>query len=381
MDIPTESGRVIPSLRLTKRTIINRTFALYGPSNSGKTVITKHLLDQLRGEVDQIIVVSPTEPVNQSYANYVPQPLIHYGFSAPDPKNPRKRLTGSKGAEAFLQQIWDRQEMLGGIYARANKPDILRSLFDRVSPELQSEARPALDKIQQVRRKGEALLKKKYNARPGEFKTKLKELCDSLVKKTGVVYKHFIRADFARLWARRQKLPEAEQWALNYLELNPGMVLILDDCAADIKPLFKKPEMRRYFYQNRHFNLTVIMCFQDDTDLDTNLRKNAFVSIFCSDVVCRSFFTRTSNMFNKETKKEVEEMIPLVYADSGEHEFRKIAYRRDDPTGRNYYHFTSPPCEERMFCSPAVLELCRELKSSESRLNEANPFFRNFQPY
>lgn len=381
MDIPTESGRAIPALRLTKRSIVNRTFALYGPSKSGKTVITKYLLDQLRSEVNMGIVISPTEPVNQSYVNYFPQPLIHYSFSAPDPKNPRKRLSGAKGAEAFLQQIWDRQEMVGGIYARANKPEVLKALFDRVSPDLQADAQPALQKIQQVRVRGEAQLRKKYRGNAGELKVRIKELCDNLVKKTGIVHKHFIRMDFAKLWARRSKLTEAEGWALNYLELNPRMVLILDDCAADIKPLFKKPEMRRLFYQNRHYNLTVIMCFQDDTDLDANLRKNAFISIFCSDVVCRSFFGRVSNQFPKETKREVEEITPLIYDDAGGHKYRKLAYIRDDPAGHNFYHFEAPASEEKMFGSPALLELCRELKSNASRLNEDNPFYRNFRPY
>jgi hypothetical protein len=352
MELVTESGRVVPALRLTKRDIMDRTFMLYGPSNSGKTMITKHLLDQLKGEVDQVVVVSPTEKSNQSYANYVPQPLIHYEFSAPDPKNPRKRLTGTKGAEVFLQTIWDRQQMLLDTYNRANDSAVLLSLYGRTGAELRAEAGPILEGIQALRAKSEKALQKKCQDK-GELTKRLDEA----------------------------KFTTAEQWSLSYLDLKPGLVLVLDDCAADIKSIFKKPEMRRYFYQNRHYKVTVIMSFQDDTDLDANLRKNAFYSIFCTDVVCQSYFTRTANGFAREVKKEVEEITPLIYDAKGGHKYRKLVFVRDDPKGVKFYHFTAPQPKEQFFGSPAVLELCHAMKSPDSHLNSENPFYRNFQPY
>lgn len=373
-DMITQTGRVVPALKITKRTLLNRSIALYGPSGVGKTHITKHMLDLLRGEVDQIIVVSPTELANHSYERYVPSQLIHYTMTAPDPKNPRKRLTGAKGAEAFLQQIFDRQEMLRGIFDRANALSVLRELFARVSPELQAAAQPVINKITEVHKRSGARLKSK-RLPPGVLIERQKELDYCIDRKYMVVYKHYIRQDFSRLWARRARLSAGEQWALTYFELKPGLVLVFDDCASDLKPLFKTPLFRRLFYQNRHYYTTVIFSFQDDTDLVPNLRKNAFVSIYCSEVICRSFFSQTTNRFSKEEKQMVDDIATTAF----ELRNRKVAYIREDPLGHHFYHFTAPATDERPFCSPAVLELCQGVQSTEN-LNAENPFYNSFQP-
>jgi len=381
MDLVTDTGRTIPALRIRKRDVINRTIALYGPSGSGKTHIVKHLLDLIRGDVEQIVVVSPTEMANRSFTNYVPSPLIHYGFTAPDPKNPRKRISGPKAAEIFLQSIWDRQLMLVNTFLQANDIKTLRLLLGRVAADLRAEAAPILANVQALKAQYEKALHKKYPAGSGDLITKLDELKDIIEAKEGHIIKDFVRRDLSLIWARRQELSESERRALTYLDLKPELVLVLDDCAADLKPLFKKPEMRRYFYQNRHYRVTTIICFQDDTDLDTNLRKNVFCSIFCTEVVCRSFFARQSNGFNKEDRKEVDEIIPQVYDVQGGHRYRKIVYRRDDPSGAHYYHFTSPSPKEQMFCAPSVAELCRAMKAPDASVDTDNPFYRNFQAY
>lgn len=374
-DVVSDSGHPVPGMRLTKRMVLNRSIALYGPSDSGKSIYTKHILDLLRGEVDQLIIVAPTEPVNRTFANYAEGPLIHYGLTAPHPKKPGERLDGPKGAELFIKNILSRQEMLMGIWKKANQPAVLESLFARVSSRLQQEAAPVLEKLARANQTHAALLRRRFRADPSELKKKLKELEARIASNVGAVHKHFIEVDLARVWSQSARLSEEETWALTYLKMRPGIVLVFDDCAASIKSLFKKEEFRTLFYQGRHYQITVIFTFQDDTDLDTNLRKNAFISIFCGDVVCRSFFTQPSNRFSKDTKKLIEDIAPAVFKG-----VRKLAYMRGDPKGRLFYHVTVPAPEEKMFCSPAVQELCSGVKASSGRLNEDNPFYASFLP-
>jgi hypothetical protein len=305
-DLVTDSGERIPALRLTKRMLLNKSIALYGPSSSGKSIYTKHILDLLRGEVDQLIIVSPTEPVNRTFVNYADGPLIHFGLTAPHPKKPGERLDGAKGAELFIRNILDRQEMLMGIWTKANQPKVLESLFRRIPSKLQEEARPVIARLIDAKNKNGALLRKRFRSKPAvELKKKLTELEERIHGNIGSVYKHFISLSLASVW--KQKLNEDEVWALTYLKMRPGIVLVFDDCAASMKSLFKKEEFRA-------------------------LR------------------------------------------------FRKLAYMRDDPKGKQFYHVTIPGPEEKPFCSPAIREFCTSVKSTGTRLNENNPFFASFRP-
>jgi hypothetical protein len=375
-DVVTDEGTRVPQLELTRKMIEHRTMALYGPSGSGKTVIVKGILDRMRGWVDQCIVVAPTEPANESYRKYIPSPLIHYSMSAPDPKNPRRRITGVVGAVAFLELIWARQEALMTTYRRANKTATLTSLFQRVSPAIRRLADADLTLARTLRSKTEAFLRKKLRQGSPEYTKQIERLDDRLSETTGLICKRYIAQDFDRLWAKKARYTEEEQWALTYLEMRPGIILVFDDCAAEIAGLFKKAAFRKLFYQNRHYAVTVIFAFQDDTDLAANFRKNAFVSVFCTEVIASAFFQQTSNRFSKDIKALVHEISPPVFAKR----FRKLAYIRDDPRGHHFYHYTGTGPEEKMFPSDAILELCRTMKSDKSKLNPDNPYYQNFAP-
>lgn len=375
-DIASESGHRIPEMRLNKKVVAGRTFAIYGASGSGKTVVIKSLLDLLRKEVDQILVISPTEQSNHSYANYVPSPLIHTTMTVPDPKNPKKRIGGPRGAEMFLEMVWARQEMLKTIYEKANQLPVIRGLFMKVNASYRKQAAPLIRRIAEAQKKAERRLKERYQDQPSELKKKRKEAQEELEKALTTLYKRFILLDYGSIYQQKSKLTEDEAWALDYLEMKPGIVLVFDDCAAELKPLYKKPIFRKLFYQSRHYNITTIMCFQDDTDLDANLRKNAYISIFCTEQVCTSFFEQSANKFNKHVKAEVADLSPTIYS----RQYRLMAYMRDDPRGFNYYHYTASLPDDQIFCSAPIQELCRAMKSASDKLNVDNPFYRNFAP-
>lgn len=372
-DLYSDEGTLIPELKLTSRTVVNRTLALYGPSKSGKTVITKHVLDLIRPEVEQVLLVSPTEPSNQSFKNYISRPLIHYGMTAPDPKNPHKRIGGAAGAMAFLEGVWQRQEMLTQIYKRANEHKTLKKLFGRLSQKGKSACLADIAGAEKIRSKAEERLKKKFRNDASRLAEEQEKVTTSFETMKGQIYKKYVWKEIGHVW--KQPLSEDERWAVAYIELNPRMVLIFDDCAAELKPLFNKPIFRKLFYQNRHNFLTVIFTLQDDTDLPTNLRKNAFISIFCNEVVCKSNFERATNKYPKATQKHVQEIAPVIYKSR----FRKLAYVRDDPRGKEFYHFQAPRLENKMFGSEALRELCHALESNASAVDSKNPFYDQFK--
>lgn len=369
--VVTSSGKRIPELQLKPSLVIDRTTVLYGPSKTGKTVIVKNIMDITRDHIEQVIVVAPTEPSNRSYDGYVDPSLIHYRMNLPDPKE--KRDTEQKAALRFLVAIWNRQEMMAAIYTRANNLETLASLYTRLSGKDQKVGDAYVASLERKRRRVVDNVKRQYAQEPGQRDTKVKEVDDKFKKMLVLVYKKFLTPAVEHLWAKKD-LSEDERYSLQYLHFNPRLLLIFDDCAADLKPFFSKDIMRKLFYQNRHVFITVILCCQDDSDLIPNLRKNAFISIFTEAVVCTSNFNRATNNFPKSTKEYVADIVPDVYQG-----YRKLAYIREDDKRQHFYHLTCSLPRPFVFGSSALAELCNSVRSNGVTMDQQNPFFDKFR--
>jgi hypothetical protein len=344
---------------------------IYGPSGTGKTVIVKNVMKQLRGHIEQIIVVAPTEPSNRSYDGFVDPTLIHYRMHLPDPKD--KRDTEQKSALRFLETVYKRQEMMAAIYTRANAPKTLSKLYGRLS---HSERKPGdryIASLERKRRRVVGSVRRQHARDPGRCDAKVKEVDEKFEKMLVLVYKKFLSPNAARLWTKKT-LSENERYSLHYLHFNPRLLLVFDDCAAQLKPFFNKEVFRKLFYQNRHSFITLVACAQDDTDLPTNLRKNAFISIFTEPIVCTSNFGRGSNKFPKPTKAYVAEIIPDVFVG-----FRKLAYIREDDKRQHFYHLTCAYPRPFLFGSTALDELCRAVRSEGVTMDTNNPFYEKFK--
>lgn len=368
----TAGGARVHRLEITAEMVVNRTTVIYGPSGSGKTVIAKNLLAAVQGAVPQAIVVSPSEPSNRSYEGFIDAPLIHYGLALP-PVPGAKKETPKQAALRFLNEIWKRQELMSSIYQRANALPVLAALFRRAPRAARAEGLEALTEAQRRRLEVRAVLGRRFAAEPGRAADKKKEVDEKFEKMLVLIYKKTITPHYAALWAL-DDLSEEERFSLNYLHFNPNLLLLFDDCAADLKAILSTNEFKRFFYQGRHVHVTTVLVVQDDTDLPTNLRKNAFLSIFTDPIVCRSNFDRGSNNFPKPTKAFVGELIPDVFVGN-----RKLVYIRDDPRGKNFYHLEVPYPDAFRFGSPAAHELCDAVRARGATLDVENPFYRRFQ--
>jgi hypothetical protein len=371
--LTTESGKTVPELCWHANLFLDRTTAIYGPSQTGKSFLVKTIMKTLQPLVDQIIVVSSTEPSNRSYEGYVDQPLIHYRLWLADPKNPRKD-DGPKGAVRFLEAIWKRQEMMAAIYTRANRLQVLASLFSRLPRHERSKTMKAVSTINGKRVKVLNQVRRQYRDEPGRCEEKVKDVNEGFKKMLVLLYKKAITPHFTALW-ERSDLSEDELYTLQYLHFNPRLLLILDDCAAQFKTLFNKEIFRSYFYQNRHSFITLVGCFQDDTDLATNLRKNAFVSLFTEGVVCNSNFTRPTNKFPKSVQQFAAEAAAEIFKEK----HRKFAFIREDPNRQYIYHVTGFYSKPFRFGSTALHELCDRVRTEGVAMDKENPYYSKFK--
>ena len=368
----TGAGHQVPRLNVTPAMFIDRTIAIYGPSGTGKTVITKHIMQVVQGHIEQVIVVAPSEPSNRSYAGFVDPPFIHYRMFLADPANPKKD-DGARGALRFLEAIWKRQEMMAAIYTRANNPDVLAALYGKLPREARQRGLAIVEQLNEKRVRVAECVRKQHAAEPSRCEDKLKDVNAKFKKMLVLVYKKFIGPGYEALWAR-DDITEDERYSLAYLTFNPRLLLIFDDCAAQLKPFFTKDIFRMLFYQNRHSFITVILSCQDDTDLPANLRKNAFISFFTEPVVCSSNFERASNKFSKPARAYVADIAPDVFRGN-----RKMAYIREDDQRQHFYHFECPYPKPFRFGSEALHELTENVQSTGVSMDSTNPFFSSFK--
>lgn len=365
----TSTGHSLPALALKPSLFMDQTTVLYGQSKTGKTFIVKAIMKTLHGHVDEILVVSPTEPSNRSYEGFVDKPMMHYRMWLPDPDNPRKD-DGSKGAERFLTAVLNRQDMKATIYSQTNQLPVLRSIYRRIRT---AGADRYIRMLERKRDRSVEDLRRRLARDPGQRDEKIKEVTEGFEKMLALVCKKFIAPRLQDLWARND-LTEDEQYSLQYLNFNPRLLIIFDDCAAELKPFFKKEVFRKIFYQGRHSYISAIVCCQDDTDLPTNLRKSAFVSVFTQEVICTSNFERSTNKYSKDTRDYVKEIANEVF--SGH---RKLVYLREDSKGQNFYHLTAPYTKPFRFGSDALGELCDRVQSSGFAIDKDNPYFDKFR--
>ena len=370
--LTTETGKKLPMLQDSPSMYIDRTMAIYGPSKTGKTVITKHIMQVLNGHVEQILIVAPSEPSNRSYTGYVDPPFIHYRLHLADPSGSNKD-TPAKAALRFLEAIWKRQEMMAAIYTRANNAEVLADLYGRLPKADRTEGLKHIDTINSKRARIVEQVRKQYAADPGRRDEKVEDVNGKFKKMLVLLYKKYIAPRYQELW-QREDLSEDERYSLYYLHFNPRLLLIFDDCAAQLKPFFNKDIFRLLFYQNRHSYITVIICCQDDTDLPTNLRKNAFVSFFTEPIVCSSNFERSSNKYPKTTKTYVNEVVGDVFK-----KHRKLAYIREDDRRQHFYWVEFAYPKKFLFGSEASHELCAAVQSTGVTMDKENPYFDRFK--
>ncbi len=374
-DLETSSGTTIPALNMSPHLFLDRTVGIYGASGTGKTVIVTSIMDSLRPFIDQGIVISPSESSNHSYQGFVDPPFIHTRPWIPDPANPKKE-DGIKGVLRFLEAIWQRQEMMAALYAKANNPKLLAELFERLPRGVRAEAFKHIATLNHKRKQYGNRLRELHEDDPGLCASKLKEINSKFQRMLVLLYKKYITPYFDQLW-ELDDLSADLRCCLNYLNFNPRLLLVLDDCAADLKSVFNRETFRKFIYRGRHIFISTILCFQDDSDLSPNLRKNLFVSIFTTAYVCQSNFERLSNNFPKAIKAFIFESLDEIYGDRG-HKHRKFAYIREDPRSQHFYVIEVAKPKPFRFGSPAVHELSDAVQTDEANIDKENPYYDRF---
>lgn len=341
--IITQSGVAIDEYEPTVKKSIHGVSVIYGKTGSGKSTVIKHIMHVLKDSIEVCIVVSPSEPSNATYAEIVDPPMIHYSV-----------LNGD-----LLKNILLWQEIRASLYKKTMDITILKSLYSKVSnTEVDAKIAKTISRMNSI----VPMMEDRVQAE------KVKQDFNDLLLK---IYKPYLVSKKQKLKnvAIFSKLSKDEQYAVEYIDINPNILLILDDCAAELKPFFSKDTFRTIFYNGRHSYITVMLCCQDDTDLPTNLRKNAKLTIFTDPIVATSNFERSSNKFPKYIQDKIKDASQTIFKDH-----RKMVY-----DGKDIYHFTASVFPPFRFGSDLLRTLCKKLTEGSDTMNVNNPFYQRFK--
>ena len=356
MPSPTIDDMELPIYDMKAINLLLKTTVMYGESGTGKSTIIYHMLKLLRPYIPIFIVISPTAASNGDYDDRIPSVLI---FKEPS-------------IEIF-RAIYQRQEAAAAFYRKANKIEILESLYVKVRDR-------KIDAIVMAIKRKRIFAKQKvseqYSHDISKRDDEIKSIDDTHDENLRNVYRISIRKhkDFL---TKKYKLSAEQIYCLKYLDFNPNLGLIVDDCAAQIKQWGKDETIGKIFYQGRHNFITSIYTFQHDKLLDTNFRQNAFNSIFTTEKCARAYFTRPTNNFDKDEQAKVKNILKEIFASGDPNKkFQKFIYIRESK--QQYFRFTAPTYPKFKVCFPYVQKFCELVKSNEETFDESNPFMKNF---
>jgi hypothetical protein len=142
-------------------------------------------------------------------------------------------------------------------------------------------------------------------------------------------------------------------------------MIIIDDAAVSANVWCKYQEIKELFFNGRHHKLTFMISFQDDKLLESSLRKNSFINIFTTEIVCNSFFERRANNFRKDEKDKLAKLAKCIFNDENKKNksHKKLIYLKDESP--SVYYIIADNCGEFYFGSKHLHDLCKKIKKKE----------------
>lgn len=336
---------------------------IFGSSGTGKSTIIDEIMFLLKPYIPLCFVIAPTNMSNQAYTGKVPKRFIKDG------RDLNKLVQ-------WLEKFVSRQKHTAQLYMIANNLKNLKELFDKVSDA------PAKELEKSIARKADDSLIFIENSDKMNFaqkktqKNMVKAERDRMLRK---VYKTSIRFHKVAL-ENVKSLTKVERAALTFLDINPHVLLVLDDCASKFKKLYKlTTAIKEIFYEGRQYFISTLISSQDDKEIDSELRKNSMVNIFTTQQIATSAFERASNGYPKHVKERAKLAIETVFKQDitkAKH-YQKLAYIQNlqDP----FRWLMADIYDDFRICSESCWELEDKINShSDDDIEEQNPFFDKY---
>ena len=341
--------------------IFCRTSCFYGPSGTGKTMLMIAYTFKFKVYIPNVILICPTASVSSIWTQFIPQRCII--------KEP---------TEEKLQDIYHRQEDATEVYNKANNMAILESLFFKINKN-----RDAINNINKIKRLRDISINKieKSSLNYAEKTDKINYIKNNTNKKLKYIYKTYITANKNKI--NKNNLTSDEKYSVKFSSFNPSLLLILDDCSAQLDQWSKNETINKLFFQSRYYWVTSLICLHGPNMLAPILRQNAFGNFFTDAAVAMSFFNNKANNFSRSQKKKLEILTDYLFKPNPNPSIKnhkKLIYNRTDDVSTVRYVIAEIPGPFRMG-SPKLWELCKKIpnKKNKTLLDNTSKFSNSFE--
>lgn len=340
----------IEETELDPKWFVDRSTGIYGGSGAGKTWTTKTIIQAIRAFVTQIIVFCPTDAQNGAFSKVmVPSVLVH--------GNP---------TENVLRKVWQRQEVLAALYRRANQEPILESLFNKINdPDLLAIINCVKTKherfLDEIRR--QYLDKEVRRQKSEEGSKKFLELINMLYKRSILINRHKLAG---------MQLTDDESCALEYIDLNPKLVIVFDDCTAELDKMSRNVVLRNYFLKGRWQFITILVTIHQHTAFKSDIRMNLHNLIFCDSQNLVGLMNNKTNGYIAEVKRATLVAVDKMDEDK---KHNKLMFFKDNNV---FKMFKLRDLEDKPFYNGYMKLFCEKLCAKGIMISHDNPFVRHF---
>lgn len=332
METPT-----LPRLDIRADVFLDKSTVIYGKSRSGKSTLIKDIMMALNREIDQCIVICP-EVSCHDYDETVGKIFVHH-----------------RPSDEIFHKLLQRQLALRMIYLAVNNVTNLKALFAMV-------ASPAdLQKWKQITQ-----VEMSPNVKDST-KVQINDIKIKYLK--GIIRKNSNSPKFAS-----PTLPQPLRIVLEYLDINPRLLIIIDDCTEMLDDLKKNPDFLGLFTKGRHYYTTLLFAVHSDKPLRPESRKSIMNSIFTDAKSAGAYFERGSNDFNKREKKRFLMIIDSVFNKGDPNNYCKLFY---DSLNEQCYEILATVRPDFQFGHHVVREFNNRLAKQQYSLDDPNPILKN----
>lgn len=362
----------LPGLPLTADIIFNKSNTVYGGSGQGKTTLVKYLMYLLKDKIGAALVFCPSAKAsNTDYDKCIPRALIHTDID----KKIFIKLAHLQEAKATQYKYVQDKNTILSLYnkVRSKEIDIQIHRRNRVYQKVMG----IIHSQQMKEDLDENVL--------DELKKDLERIKNMLTDMEYETYRCHISANQRKY--NVSKLSKNEKVALMYIDLNPYILVVFDDCTEELKSICRRAEKDpecgefwKFYTQGRHKCITIITISHDVSSIAKGIRSNSFNNFFADKMVASAFFTQ-QNSIDGPLVKRMRSAIPIVYGNTKLHKYNKICYCKNNPIQIFYTHTPNPTLYEDSFimCKKSVRKLLeKRTKKDEIKISDNNEFKDKF---
>lgn len=287
----------VPFLPKDHSIYIDKMTTIYGRSMSGKSFLIKEIIKILSPYIPNIFVFGD-ENIADSYSSFVPENAICHDLTV-------------EGFKAILS----RQEQVALLYKTGHNEKKLMKMFDTVAS---ADEKQTLAKINYKFDKEIANIKRlrcEYAKKAGKINklTKLKEKaqCEYYRK---ILLRH----------KNDGRLGSHEKAVINYFNMNPRTLIIMDDCAQILDPIKKDMSLIKAAFQGRHSFITSVFAMQNITYMPAPLRQNSMLLLFTTNDAVTGFFNNSA-AGQKHNSKVAQQYANAIFGACESHH-KKMAF-------------------------------------------------------